>query len=79
MPKNHIPKLSPFLEGIARNFDFAGSIDHLSPPLENDKDPILNDWQAVASDYQDSLKIMNEVLNGNKKNHYNSANGTLNK
>ena len=59
--------ISPFLEGVARTFDFAGIIDDLSPLPDVQKDPIRNDWKAVASDYQCSVRIINEECNGNKK------------
>ena len=59
--------ISPFMEGIARNLDFAGSIvDFPSPPLK-DSDALSGDWQKVGSDYNNSLKIINEELNGTQK------------
>ena len=59
--------ISPFLEGIARNFDFAGSIvDFPGPPIK-DNDALISDWQMVGSDYNISLKMINEELNGSKK------------
>ena len=58
----------PFMEGIARNFDFAGSIvDFPGPPIK-DNDALIGDWQKVGSDYNNSIKIINEELNGGKKN-----------
>jgi hypothetical protein len=65
--------ISPFLEGIARNFDFAGSLDYISPPLKNEENPILNDWMAVGSDYQNSMKIINEEFYGTKRNPKNKS------
>jgi hypothetical protein len=59
--------ISPFLEGIARNFDFAGSIANFPAPSPSDNDAIINDWRMVGSDYNNSLKIINEELNGTQK------------
>jgi hypothetical protein len=59
--------ISPFLEGIARNFDFAGSIvDFPGPPIK-DNDALIGDWQKVGSDYNNSIKIINEELYGTEK------------
>lgn len=60
--------ISPFLEGIARNFDFAGSIVDFPGPPSKDNDALIGDWQLVGSDYNNSIKIINEELNGGKKN-----------
>jgi hypothetical protein len=54
--------VSPFWEGIARNFDFAGSIVNFPPPSLKDNDALISDWQKVGSDYNNSLKIINEEL-----------------
>jgi hypothetical protein len=59
--------ISPFLEGIARNLDFAGSIDDSPGPPLKDNDAIISDWQMVGSDYNNSLIIINEELHGTKE------------
>jgi hypothetical protein len=59
--------ISPFLEGIARNFDFAGSIVDFPAPSLKDNDALIRDWRMVGSDYNNSLKIINEELNGTNK------------
>ena len=59
--------ISPFLEGIARNFDFAGSIVDFPPPSLKDNEALISDWRMVGSDYNNSLKIINEELNGTEK------------
>jgi hypothetical protein len=59
--------ISPFLEGIARNFDFAGSIADFPAPSLKDNDALISDWRMVGSDYNNSIKIINEELNGTKK------------
>jgi hypothetical protein len=59
--------ISPFLEGIARNFDFAGSIVDFPAPSLKDNDALISDWRMVGSDYNNSLKIINEELNGTTK------------
>jgi hypothetical protein len=59
--------VSPFLEGIARNFDFACSMDVFPLPPPQDNDPNLYDWQMVSSDYDQSIKIIDEELNDIKK------------
>ena len=71
MSNNHSePRdISPFLEGIARNFDFAGSLDNPISLYEGSEDPIDKDWRAVGSDYQNSIAIMENELNGNKKSN----------
>jgi hypothetical protein len=61
--------IPPFLEGVARNFDFACSINDPLPLSEGGEDPIVNDWKAVGSDYQDSMAIMQKELNGSKRNN----------
>jgi hypothetical protein len=58
---------SPFLEGIAGCFDFAGFFIDSPLPMPLDNDPIAQDWQAVCSDYDNSFKIINEELNADKK------------
>ena len=59
--------LSPFLEGIARNLDFAGSIRNSPGHPANDSDALTGDWQMVGSDYNISLKIINEELHVTQK------------
>ena len=59
--------ISPFMEGIARNFDFAGSIGNFPHPRLKDADALISDWQMVGSDYNISLKMINEELNGTQK------------
>jgi hypothetical protein len=59
--------ISPFMEGIARNFDFAGSIGNFPRPHLKDADALISDWQMVGSDYNFSLKMINEELNASKK------------
>jgi hypothetical protein len=58
---------SPFLEGIAKCFDFIGFFDDISLPALQESNPILNDWQAVGLDYNNSIKIINEELYADKK------------
>jgi len=58
---------SPFLEGIAGCFDFAGFLADISFPALRNNNPLNNDWQAVCSDYNNSIKIINEELNAEKK------------
>jgi len=58
---------SPFLEGIARCFDFAGLFNDCSLSPAQNIDPIAQDWQIVCSDYDNSIKIINEELHGDKK------------
>ena len=59
--------ISPFLEGIAKNFDFAGSIVDFPAHSLKDNDALIGDWQKVRSDYNNSIKIINEELNGTEK------------
>lgn len=59
--------ISPFLEGIARNLDFAGSINDSPGPPIKDNDAIISDWHMVGSDYNNSLIIINEELHGTQK------------
>jgi hypothetical protein len=59
--------ISPFMDGIARNFDFAGSIVDFPAPSLKDNDALISDWRMVGSDYNNSLKIINEELNGTNK------------
>jgi hypothetical protein len=58
--------VSPFLEGIARNLDFAGCIDDFPGSPPKDHVALLNDWKMVGADYKNSMKIINEELNGTK-------------
>jgi len=58
---------SPFLNGIAACFDFAGFLDDITFPALQYHNPILNDWQAVGLDYNSSIRIINEELNAEKK------------
>ena len=37
--------ISPFLEGIASNLDFAGSIGNSPGPPVKDNDALIGDWQ----------------------------------
>jgi hypothetical protein len=59
--------ISPFMEGIARNFDFAASIVDFPSPSPKDAEALTGDWQKVCSDYNNSIKIINEELNGTQK------------
>ena len=58
--------ISPFLEGVARTFDFTGSFD--DPPLsaKPNPNPISEDWKTIGNDYKNSINIIGEDLNGNK-------------
>jgi hypothetical protein len=58
--------VSPFLEGIARNFDFAGCMHDFPGSPSKDHVALLNDWKMVGADYKNSLKIINEELHGTK-------------
>lgn len=58
--------ISPFLQGIARNFDFAGSISNFPGRPLGDSDALTNDWKMVGSDYFNSIRIINEELNETK-------------
>jgi hypothetical protein len=58
---------SPFLEGIAKCFDFAGFFNDIKLPVNQKGNPIAQDWQAVCSDYNNSIKIINEELYADKK------------
>ena len=58
---------SPFLEGIAKCFDFAGFFADISFPALWNSNPLNNDWQAVGLDYNNSIKIINEELYAAKK------------
>ena len=65
--KAKIHSISPFLEGIARTFDLAGVFnDKLLPDLQS-PNPIADDWYAIGNDYNNSIKIIGEGNNGNKK------------
>jgi hypothetical protein len=64
---SNIKKPSPFLQGVAKCFDIAGFLDDFTLPALQDGNPILNDWQAVGSDYNNSIKIINEELYAEKK------------
>ena len=46
---------SPFLEGIAKCFDFVGFFADISFPALWNSNPLNNDWQAVCSDYNNSI------------------------
>jgi hypothetical protein len=65
--ESNIKILSPFLEGIAKCFDLAGFLDDFSIPPSQEGNPLVNDWQAVCSDYDNSIKIINEELYADKK------------
>jgi hypothetical protein len=56
--------ISPFLEGIARNFDFAGAFDEVISSPDIRENQVQNDWKAVASDYQHSVGVIDKELNG---------------
>jgi hypothetical protein len=58
---------SPFLEGIAKCFDFAGFFNDCTLPPAQNTDPIAQDWLVICSDYNNSFKIINEELHGDKK------------
>jgi hypothetical protein len=58
---------SPFLQGIAECFDFSGFFTDISIPSLQEADPLINDWQAVCSDYNNSIPVINEELNAEKK------------
>ena len=64
---SNIKILPPFLEGIAKCFDLAGFFEDISLPPLQDGNPILNDWQDVGLDYNNSIKIINEELYAAKK------------
>jgi hypothetical protein len=64
---SNIKILPPFLEGIAKCFDLAGFFDDFSFPSPHEVNPLANDWQAVCSDYNYSIKIINEELYADKK------------
>ena len=64
---SNIKIISPFLQGIAGCFDIAAAFDDCSLPDSNFDNPILNDWQAVHFDYNNSIKIIDEELNADKK------------
>ena len=64
---SNVKIISPFLEGIAGCFDLAGAFDDFNFPAPQDNNPILNDWQAVHLDYNNSIKIIDEELNADKK------------
>ena len=64
---SNIKIISPFLEGIVGCFDLAGVFDDFNFPALQNNNPILNDWQAVHLDYNNSIKIIDEELNADKK------------
>jgi transposase len=55
--------LSPFLEGLARTFDFAGSFDETIPPLSDRPNPVADDWNVISKDYNKSLTIIDGEIN----------------
>jgi len=59
-PKLHF---SPFFEGLARTFDFAGSFDETIPPLSDLPNPVADDWNVISKDYNNSLTIINGEIN----------------
>ena len=71
---SNIKILPPFLEGIAKCFDLAGFFDDFILPAPQDGNPVMKDWQAVCSDYNNSIKIINEELNAEKKSKNKSFN-----
>jgi hypothetical protein len=64
---SNIKILPPFLEGIAKCFDLAGFFDDFILPAPQEGNPIAQDWQTVCSDYNNSIKIINEELYADKK------------
>ena len=64
---SNIKIIPPFLEGIAKCFDLAGFFDDFTFPASQENNPLNNDWQAVCSDYNNSIKIINEELYADKK------------
>jgi hypothetical protein len=65
---SNIKIASPFLQGIAGCFDVAGFFENISHPAPENGNPLARDWQAVSSDYNNSMKIINEELYAAKKN-----------
>jgi hypothetical protein len=59
---SYIKITSPFLEGIAKYFDFASFFDDIALPPLQDGNPILYDWQAIGLDNNNSIKIKTEEL-----------------
>ena len=59
--------ISPFLEGVARTFDLAGSFDDSPIPALQNPNPVAEDWRIIGNDYFNSIKIIGEEKNGNKK------------
>jgi len=64
---SNIKIISPFIEGIAGCFDLAGFFDDITFPAFQEGNPLINDWQAVGLDYNNSINIINEELNAEKK------------
>lgn len=56
-----------FLEGLARNLDFAGSIENGVLHERGDAASLRSDWDAVQSDYCESIKQIGEERNGDKE------------
>jgi hypothetical protein len=67
MSDTHKPKLSPFLEGVARTFDLAGSFDEITHPIPGSPNPVADDWRAISDDYNKSITIINGKLNEERK------------
>jgi hypothetical protein len=65
--KNIIMAIGIFLEGAARLFDFAGSLNEEGLHETHDAAAINKDWAAVGGDYKKCRKTMREEINGFKK------------
>ncbi|MDR3608940.1 MAG: hypothetical protein P4L27_00075 [Ignavibacteriaceae bacterium] len=64
---SNIKIISPFLQGIAGCFDIAAFFDDIIFPVPKEANPLARDWQAVSSDYNNSLKFIHEEFNAAKK------------
>jgi hypothetical protein len=64
---SNIKIISPFVEGILGCFDPFGFLNDFTLPLSQNGNSILDDWSAIHQDYNNSIKIINEELNAEKK------------
>jgi hypothetical protein len=54
-----------FLEGVARIFDFSGSLNKYNvsrTPAEADRVALANDWKAVGEDMRSAMMQMEQEI-----------------
>ena len=65
---SNIKIIPPFVQGLAGCFDIAGFFDDITLSIAENDNPLIKDWQAISSDYNNSIKLINEELHGIRKN-----------